>query len=346
MMKRRFLASVLACLTLAAALTGCGGNSTPSQSGSNGDGASSAGGAPEYTWKMALNSTEGDNAYDAAAIFKDKVAELTDGRVAVELYGGASLGSTTEVLEGMSAGVANIICESVGTLAPFTPLANIDIMPYTYTSYDHFMNVWSSDLGEEIKTTVGEAAGFKLLGGAYRSPRIVTATKEMHTVEDFKGFKLRAPNLDGYIKVWQWMGSAPQPLAMNETYTALQQGTVEGQENPMVDSLNYAFDEVCDYWIKTNHIYSCNLFMMDLNYYNSLPEDIQAAVKEAAEFAGKEISESQQAKEIEAEQKLIDAGKTVIEVDIPSFVAHFQDFASTNYPELADWVSRIIEMDT
>ncbi len=344
-MKRRFLAGILVSLTLASALTGCGGNSQPN-SGSGGSPSNTGGAAPEYTWKMALNSTEGDNAYDAAAVFKDKVAELTDGRVAVELYGGASLGSTTEVLEGMSVGVADIICESVGTLAPFTPLANIDIMPYTYTSYDHFMNVWSSDLGEEIKTSVGEAAGFKLLGGAYRSPRIVTATKAMETVEDFKGFKLRAPNLDGYIKVWQWMGSAPMPMAMNETYTALQQGTVEGQENPMVDSLNYAFDEVCDYWIKTNHVYSCNLFMMDLNYYNSLPEDIQAAVKEAAEFAGKEISEQQQAKEQEAEQQLIADGKTVIEVDIDAFAEHFKDFASTNYPELADWVARIIAMDT
>lgn len=62
---------------------------------------------------MALNSTEGDNAYDTAAVFKDKIAELTDGRVQVDLYGGAQLGSTTEVLEGMSVGVADIMCESV-----------------------------------------------------------------------------------------------------------------------------------------------------------------------------------------------------------------------------------------
>ena len=244
----------------------------------------------------------------------------------------------------MSVGVADIMCESVGTLAPFTPLANIDIMPYMYTGYDHFMNVWNSDLGDEIKETVGEAAGYKLLGATYRSPRIVTATKEMHTVADFSGFKLRAPNLERYIKVWQWMGSAPPPLAMNETYTALQQGTVEGQENPMVDSLNYAFDEVCDYWIKTNHVYSCNLLIMDRNYFNSLPEDIQAAVTEAANYAGKTISESQQAREAEAEEKLISEGKTVIEVDNAEFAEHFKDYAATEYPDLADWVSRIVAM--
>ena len=309
-MKKKILASVLAALAVAGALTACGGSSsTPAAPSTSGDGDSSS---PEYVWKMALNSTEGDNAYDTAAVFKDKIAELTDGRVQVDLYGGAQLGSTTEVLEGMSVGVADIMCESVGTLAPFTPLANIDIMPYMYTGY-------------EIKETVGEAAGYKLLGATYRSPRIVTATKEMHTVADFSGFKLRAPNLEGYIKVWQWMGSAPTPLAMNETYTALQQGTVEGQENPMVDSLNYAFDEVCDYWIKTNHVYSCNLLIMDRNYFNSLPEDIQAAVTEAA-------------------KKLISEGKTVIEVDNAEFAEHFKDYAATEYPDLADWVSRIVAM--
>ena len=339
---KRLFAAAMAAMMMAGVLTGCGGSSS---SGTTAGSDSSSSGDASYTWKCALNSTEGDNAYDAAVIFKDKVSELTDGKVQVELYGGASLGTTTEVLEGMSVGVANIICESVGTLAPFTELANIDAMPYVYSGYDHFMNVWSSDLGDEMKETIGQAAGFKLLGGAYRGARIVTATKEMKTVDDFKGFKLRAPNLDVYVKTWQWMGAAPTPMAMSEVYTALQQGTVNGQENPMVDSMNYSFDEVCKYWIKTNHVYSCNLFMMDLNYFNSLPADIQDAVKEAAEYAGQQISEQQADKDAAAEQALKDEGCTVIEVDIPSFIEKFNGFAEENYPDLADWVNRIKEMD-
>ena len=342
---KRFLAGVLSTLMVAGLLTGCGGSKGTNSPTTDGSGANSGSEEASYVWKCALNSTEGDNAYDAAVVFKDKVSELTGGKVQVDLYGGASLGSTTEVLEGMSVGVADIICESVGTLAPFTELANIDAMPYVYSGYDHFMNVWSSDLGEEMKDTIGQAAGFKLLGGAYRGARIVTATKAMETVDDFKGFKLRAPNLDVYVKTWQWMGAAPTPMAMSEVYTALQQGTVNGQANPMVDSMNYSFDEVCKYWIKTNHVYSCNLFMMDLNYFNGLPEDIQAAVKEAAEYAGQQISEQQADKDAAAEQALKDENCTVIEVDIPSFIAKFDGFAEANYPDLADWVARIKELD-
>jgi tripartite ATP-independent transporter DctP family solute receptor len=322
-------------------LSACGdGAAAPGSSAA----ASGSGGAA-YVWKCALNSTEGDNAYDTAAVFADKVSELTNGRVQVDLYGGASLGSTTEVLEGMSAGVADIICESVGTLAPFTDLANIDAMPYLFSGYDHFMDVWSGSLGEEMRTTIGEAAGFKLLGATYRGARIVTATKKMETVDDFKGFKLRTPSLDVYVKTWQWMGASPTPMAMNEVYTALQQGTVEGQENPMVDDLNYSFDEVCKYWIKTNHVYSCNLMMMDLNYFNSLPEDIQAAVKEAAEYAGQQISQAQADKDAAAEQTLTDEGCEIVEVDNAAFARYFDGFAEQNYPNLADWVNQIRAMD-
>ena len=328
---KKLLAMALACLMLAGILSGC----------ANAPGDEKV----EYRWKMALNSTEGDNAYDTGVLFAQKIKELTDGRVQVDLYGGAQLGTTAEVLEGMYAGVADVMCESIGTLATFTPLANIEAMPYMFSSYDHFMNVWYSDLGQEIKDAVGDDAGFKLMGASYRGPRVVCATKALRTIEDFKGFKLRAPNLEMYLKTWQWAGANPTPVPMNEVYTALQQKTVDGQENPVVDSVNYAFDEVCNYWIKTNHVYGCNVVIMDKKYFESLPADIQKATLEAADFAGRAISEQQADKDAVAWQELEDEGKTIVEVDNAAFAEHFKDFAATNYPQFADWVERIAAMD-
>ena len=288
---KKLMAAVLAGLMLAGLLSGCASTANDEK--------------VEYRWKMALNSTEGDNAYDTGVLFAQKIKELTDGRVQVDLYGGAQLGTTAEVLEGMYAGVADVMCESIGTLATFTPLANIEAMPYMFSSYDHFMNVWYSDLGQEIKDAVGDDAGFKLMGASYRGPRVVCATKELKTIADFKGFKLRAPNLEMYLKTWQWAGANPTPVPMNEVYTALQQKTVDGQENPVVDSVNYAFDEVCNYWIKTNHVYGCNVVIMDKKYFESLPADIQKATLEAAEFAGRAISEQQADKDAVAWQEQI-----------------------------------------
>lgn len=300
----------------------------------------------QYHWKMALNSSAGDAAYDGAAFFEKKIEEITNGKVEVTLYGGASLGSTSEILECMPIGVADIMCESVGTLATFTDLANVDALPYLYSGYDHFINVWNSELGDEIKETIGQETNFKLLGNMYRGARIVTSTKELTSLEDMKGFKLRAPNLDVYLKTWQYMNAAPMPLAMSEVYTALQQHTVEGQENPMSDSYNYAFHEVCKYWIKTNHVYSANVFIMDRDYYNSLPADIQQAVVTASEYATTQMNSLMLEREAQTEQKLKDQGCKVITVDTQKFIDYFDGFTEKYYPELADWANRIKEMDT
>ncbi len=329
---RRFLVCALAILMVVVVLYGFS-SVPPTEKG------------VEYTWKMALNSTAGNNGYDTGAVFADKIAELTNGRVKVVLYGGSTLGSTVEVLEGMFAGVADIMCESVSTLAPFTPLANIDAMPYLYSGYDHFMKVWNSELGDEMRDTVGKAGGFKLLGATYRGPRIVTATKKMVEIKDFEGFKLRAPGYEMYIKTWQWMKAAPMPLAMNEVYTALQQKIVDGQENPIGDSMTYALDEVCKYWIKTNHVYGCNVLIMDLNYYNSLPEDIKEAARAAAAYAGEQVGQLQLKQDVLLEQKLIEKGCEVVPVDVGAFLKYFDGFAEANYPNLSDWARRIAEMD-
>lgn len=332
-MKKKILAILMASVVAALGLSGCNNGM-----GINDDGT--------YTWKMALNSTEGDNAYDTGAAFAKRIEELTNGRVKVVLYGGGSLGTTSEVLEGMQFGVANVMCESVGTLATFTPMANIDAAPYLFRDYDHFMKTWNSDIGTEIKETVGEETGFKLLGGTYRGPRIVTATKEMNTIDEFKGFKLRAPNLEMYLETWKWMKAAPTPISMTETYTALQQGTVKGQENSLMDSMNYAFDEVCKYWIKTNHVYSSNVIIMDREYYEALPEDIQQAVAEASEYASGVVSQQQLDKEEAAERELLEKGCHIIEVDTEEFSEYFDDFMEEKFPYLADWAAKIRAVDT
>lgn len=337
-MKKKVLALALA-LSMVFAFTACGGSS---DSGSAGG---SASGDAEYTWKLALLGQEGDNAYDYGVIFKDKIEELSEGKIKVDLYGGGQLGATTEVLEGMKDGVADLMIESIGTLAPFSDLANIEAMPYMINSKEHFDAVWNGDVGAELKTAIGDDAGFKLLGASYRGPRIVTATKEMKTVDDFKGFKLRTPDLDMYVKTWKWMGAAPTPLAMTETYTAIQQKTVEGQENPITSSKSYSMDEVCDYWIKTNHVYGCNVVIFDKTFFEGLPEDIQKVVEDAANQAGEEVSKDQEQMDADTEKELKDAGKTIVEVDTDAMAKHFEKFAEEEYPDFADWVKKIKDAD-
>ena len=305
----------------------------------------SASAADTYKLKLNCPDTEGGLSFIIGTEFAKKAEELTNGAVKITVYGGSSLGTTTEALEGMAAGIADVQVESIGTLAPFTELANIDAMPYMYSGYEHFTKVWTSDLGKEILTKVGEDGHFKLMGASYRGARVVTATYEMKTVEDFKGFKLRAPGLDMYVKTWQWLGAAPTPLPITDVYTAIQQKTVEGQENSIIDSMNYSFDELCKYFILTNHVYSANTVIMDLDKFNSLPEDIQAALEEAAayacEVASKVVLENEETKK----EELVANGNVIVEVDNASFLEAFNGFAEENFPKLADWANAIRAMD-
>lgn len=342
---KRILSLVLTLTMVTALLTGCGGSpsntpdtTSPAETGSTEDSGYTA------KWIVAVNTSEGDTLYEAVNMFCELVEEYTDDAVTCDLYGGTQLGSGQELLEGMSYGVANVYAESIGTLAPFSSWANIDAVPYLYSGYDHFIATWQSELGEEMRTTIGEDAGFKIMGGMYRGARITTAKKEMKTVDDFKGFKLRAPGIDVYVKTWEWLGANPTPLAITETYTAIQQGTVDGQENPISECWNYGFQEVCPYWIKTNHVYSQDCFFMDLNFFNALPADIQEIALKAANEASAWRNEQMVEREAEVEAKAVDAGVTIVDVDTTEFMTKFDGFVEGVYPDLVEWADGIRAM--
>jgi len=298
----------------------------------------------EYNWKIALQTAPGDLTYESMELFCKELEEKSQGRIKTELYGG-TLGDWRDVIEGLSFGMCDIFMESVGTLDAWAPSANIDAVPYLYSGYDHFIKVWDSDFGEEMREAIGKEGGFKIMGSMYRGARITTSKKPMQTLNDFKGFKLRAPNIQVYIETWKRLGATPTPLAITETFTAIQQGTVEGQENSLLDSYNYAFYDVCDYVIKTNHVYSQHVFIMDRDKYESLPADIQQIINDAAWVASKHKNEGMLELEAEYEEKFKEHGCTIIEVDVPSFMAVFDGFVEDTFPSLTPWADKIKGMD-
>ncbi len=354
-MKLKVLSLTMALILCTGTLAGCGGGTDKEETNGGteananqtqaGDATMFGNADAEYTFKVAVNTSAGDVLYESVAKFCEELASASDGNIATELYGGSVLGSGQELLEGLSFGVAHIYAESIGTLAPFSARANIDAIPYLYSGYDHFINTWKGDLGEEMREAIGEEANFKLLGGMYRGARITTAVKEMRTVEDFKGFKLRAPNIDVYVKTWRKLGASPTPLAITETYTAIQQGTVEGQENPISECYNYGFYDVCPYFIKTNHVYSQDVFMMDRNTYNELPENVQTMIADAAVVASEYRNALMKDREAEVEEKVIEKGVTIIEVDMKEFISKFDGFVEEVYPDLVDWTNEIKTLD-
>lgn len=359
MSKKRIVSILLtACMIALLLSTGCGSAQTPASTAAPAPASAAPAPAPasaapqatsekpaeaEYNWKIGLQTGPGDLTYEAMELFCKTLEEKSNGRIKTELYGG-TLGDWRDVIEGLSFGMCDIFMESVGTLDAWAPSANIDAIPYLYSGYDHFIKVWSSEFGEEMRETIGKEGGFKLMGSMYRGARITTSKKPMKTLEDFKGFKLRAPNIQVYLETWKRLGATPTPLAMTETFTAIQQGTVEGQENSLLDSYNFAFYDVCKYVIKTKHVYSQHVFIMDRGKYEALPADIQQIVNDAAWVASDYKNKGMVKAEAEYEEKFKEKGCEIIEVDIPSFMKVFDGFVEDIFPKLVPWATKIREM--
>ncbi|MCI1931539.1 MAG: DctP family TRAP transporter solute-binding subunit [Clostridia bacterium] len=345
---KKALGLVLA-VSMALSLAACGGSATtssPANSTAENTTTSSGGktsAADGKVIKMALaNPNPVGDVKDLASIkFADLAKEKSNGRIDITVYSGGQLGDSRDTIEGLKLGTNEIVIESIGTLDAYTTLANIDGVPYLYRDYDHYSKVMFGDIGKEIKETVGKEGGFKLLGGMYRGARECTSKKKFTTPEELKGLKIRVPNQQIYIDTWQTLGASPTPLALTETFTALQQNTVEAQENATIESYGFGFYDVCPYLIKTNHVYSTDVFIFDRDYFNNLPKDIQKILEESANEASEYRNEISLDKEAEFEQKFKDKGVEVVDIDTKPFAKLFDGFVDSHFPELSDWANEI-----
>ncbi len=344
------LIGLLVAASMVFSLAGCGGQKTeapktdaPSQQGEKSEEPS----GEVIKMKLANPNPVGDVKDLAAIRFAELAKEKTNGMVEITVYSGGQLGDARDTIEGLGLGTNEIVIESMGTTDAYTSLASIDAIPYMYRDYDHYEKVAFGDLGAKIREEVGKAGNFKLIGAMYRGARITTTKKPFTTPEELKalGLKIRVPNQQVYVDTWKVMGTNPTPLALTETFTALQQNTVEAQENATIESYGFGFYDVCKYLVKTNHVYSTDVFIFNRNYFENLPEDIQKALEEAAIEASEYRNEISLNKEAEYEQMFIDKGVEIIEVDTSNFIKLFDGFVAEHYPELEDWAAEIAAVE-
>ena len=279
-----------------------------------------------------------------AQFFADTVHEKSNGAITVELYPSSSLGNTADCLEGLSLGICNIVYESIGNLASLTSLANIEAAPYLYSGTDHWRAVWEGEVGQGILQQMGDDCGMVIMGAGLQGIRMMCSNKRIETPADVAGFKLRVPTIPIYLDTWTWLGATPTPLGGSEVFTAIQQGTVEGQENPISECWNYGFYDVNPYWIKSNHVYSQDCFFMDKTFFDGLPADIQELAAKAADEASSWRNEQMVEFEAEVEQKALDAGVTIVDVDVQEFIDAFDGFMQSEFPDLVDWADQIAAM--
>jgi len=259
--------------------------------------------------------------YHTAAVWAAaEIKKRTNGRYDVEVFPASSLGKETDINQGLTLGTVDIIY--TGQLfagRTHGPLA-IGGAPYMFRDFSHWQKFSTSPLFAELSEGYRQkSGGNKVLAITYYGERHVTSNKAINGPADMKGLKIRVPDAPLYTMFPRAVGANPTPIAFAEVYLALQNGTVDAQENPLPTIDAKKFYEVQKFVVLTGHITDALLTIVGGPTWNKLSEAdkkiFEACLKEGAAKATSEIVEIEKKMSAEFEKK----GKTVVKVDRKPF---------------------------
>lgn len=280
----------------------------------------------------------------AAEQLAEEVATLSDGAITIEVFPAAQLGSWEEMQEGLEIGSVNIVIESLGSLERYTDLAAIEGVPFLYEDAEHFFEVWDGPLAEEILTTVREDSGFQLIGALYRGGRQLNSTRPIQSVDELAGLKLRVPNQQTYIDTWQALGAAPTPMALNEVFSAMEQGAIEGQENP-IDVVRFSsFYEVAPYVTETNHLYGNFHFQMWGDTFDGYPAEVQEILLTASDTVSETYRETSISEAEQNREFLVGEGVEFFEIELDEWREPVSGLVDAADPQVQEWAEEILAL--
>lgn len=275
---------------------------------------------PEFVIRGATSNVESHPHYLGLVKFSELLDEKSGGRIKLETFHSGTLGSERDIVEGMQLNTVQVGAITSAPLSGFTDSFLIFDLPFLFSSVGVARAVCDSEIGEDILNSL-EPAGLKGLAFMENGMRHVTNNvRPIKSPEDLKGIKIRTMENPMHMAAFSEMGADPTPMAFGELFTALQQRTIDAEENPYTVIYSSKFFEVQKYLTVTNHLYSPTALLMSLDFYETLPEDLKKVVAEAAVEAA--IYERQMCDEQEA--KLLDElaaeGMEINKPDIEPFV--------------------------
>ncbi|MFC5711412.1 DctP family TRAP transporter solute-binding subunit [Thalassorhabdus alkalitolerans] len=296
------------------ALTACGGNGDEPAGGEE-EAADGNGGAEEsVTLRLAHSASDSHQYHIAAEHFRDLVAEKTDGSVEIDIHGNATLGSEAEVVEQILDGTIDMTTVAAdSSFANTVPEMNLFGIPYIFEDIDHVYETLDGDIGQELLETVNEKNMVGLGYWEVGERHVSNNEREIAHPDDMEGLSIRVQPSAVWEAHMQALGASPTPVDFNELYSALDQGVVDGQENPLptIDSMN--FYEVQDYVSLTAHTYSPAIVVMSNNAQDNLSDEqfaaVQEAVDETTEFHREHLGELEE----EILEHLANEGVTITE---------------------------------
>lgn len=242
--------------------------------------------AADYELKFGMVAGTSSNEYKAAEFFAKEVNKQSNGQIKVELYPSAQLGDDRAMIKQLTDGALDFTLGESGRFQIYWPSAEVYALPYMIPNFDVAKKaVFETKFGKNLLKKINDQLQITVLADAYNGTRETTSNRPINSIKDMKGLKLRVPNAATNKAFAQYVGASPDPMPFSEVYLALQNNTVDGQENPLPTINAQKFYEVQKYLAFTNHILNDQLYLVSNATMEELPPNLQKVVKNAAQKA-------------------------------------------------------------
>lgn len=286
----------------------------------------------EVILKLGHNANDQDIWHRSVVYFAHLVDSLSEGEIEVRLYPSEQLGKELDMIRSIEAGIDDmtITGESMQNWAEITAFSG---MPYLIRDLDHLKEVVEGPIGDKIADEMVENIGLRPLAYFARGPRHLTSNRPIRTPADLQGIILRVPSVPISVKTWEALGAKPTPMTFSEVFTALQQGTVEAQENPFALIHSAGFYEVQKYVNLTSHVIGWVYVVIGEEQFQALsPQNRQIILA-----AGKAMQAYHEKLFVDQEERLRkslqEQGMEFVEVDVEAFQKKASQSVMANIPE-------------
>lgn len=278
-MKKLF--SLLLVVVMLLTMAACGG--TPSASDKPAA-AVGSGDVIEITYGHGFNP--GTPQARSAEEFKARVEKESEGRIVVNLFPSGQLGSAKDMFESMQMGTQEIALLPTARISGFSPTLQIFDLPFLFPDKETAYEIFDGEVGAQLLATL-DSTGVKGLAIYEDGFKHFTCNTNLETLADFSGKKFRTMESPIIMEQFKTLGANPVPVDFAELYNALQQGTVDGQENPLVTIDSVKLYEVQDYLLLSSHAYLGHVFLVSGSWYDALDPELQEIIsRNAKDIAG------------------------------------------------------------
>lgn len=291
----------------------------------------------EFIWALGTSSPEDTVTQVYAEAFADQVNTLSGGKMEIDIFPNSTVGNDNELLESCEEGDIPFVVQNTAPQTNYMHEMAVFDLPCVFSDIEKAREAVDNKAFHSAIEEVYKKGGYHLLGIADQGFRVMTTNKNVQSLEDFKGQKIRTMENAYHLEFWQGLNANPTPMAFSEVYIGLQQNTIDAQENPVEVIVSGKLYEQQDYIVETNHLPHYIMLFMNEELFEGLSAEQQQILTRAAQSATQTARE-QADERVQARLDAIENSGTQIITPSEELYRQMKDASQNIYAEIREEV--------